>query len=511
MIPESQRRVFAFLARPETHGGNGGQVEQVHTHISALFLAGGRVLKAKRAVELPYADQRELATRERLCRHEVEINSPGAPGLYEGVVAVTEESDGTLALDGAGTPVEWLVVMNRFDDSQLFSRLLSKAELDRHQMQDLAEAVVAAHDRAPVVTDDPEADGFAQIIANNRRAFADQAARLGEADVAAFMSASDAALERLRPLLAQRAKAGKVRHCHGDLHLRNVVLWEGKPTLFDAIDFNDLFVKIDVLYDLAFLLMDLDFRGQRRLAAMTFNHWMEFTGDTGGLAALPLFMATRAGIRAFVQATAGAEQSDPEEARRLLEDARAYLALGMGYLDPPGPRLVAVGGLSGSGKSRLAREVAGFVGAAPGAIVLRTDVLRKRIMGRKPYEPLGAEGYTPEMHAKTYALLKQEAFAALAAGHSVVLDGVHAKPEERIAARAIAEEAGVPFDGLWVRVPVDVSLERIRTRVRNPSDVTEEVRLRQEEFDLGTIDWAIIDASGPKRQTVAAGRRALGL
>ncbi|MCF8502524.1 MAG: AAA family ATPase, partial [Rhodospirillum sp.] len=299
--------------------------------------------------------------------------------------------------------------------------------------------------------------------------------------------------------------------CHGDLHLRNILWWDGKPTLFDAIDFNDMFVTIDVLYDLAFLLMDLDHRGQRRLASITFNHYMEYAGDTGGLSVLPLFLALRAMIRAFVQATAARGLSDPEKAAREVEEGKAYLARALEYLSPPAPRMAAVGGLSGSGKSRLARELACHFGAAPGALVLRTDVLRKRIMGKKPYEKLGPEGYTPETHARVYETLTAEAQAALAAGHSVILDGVHARQHEREQAEAVATEAGVPFTGLWVHTPVEVAMKRIETRVRNPSDVTLEIRAEQENFDLGAVTWTRVDSSGSKKETLAQGLAALGI
>lgn len=510
MIPKSQRAVFTFLAKPETHGPGVDRVDQVHTHISALFLAGERVLKLKRAVALPYLDHTTLAARKACCEREVAINAPGAPGLYRGVMPVTRESDGTLALDGAGEPVEWLVVMNRFDQGALFDRRLALGHLDRHQMSDLAEVIFAAHERAERIDDD-RGLGFGRNLEGALAELAQQRGLLGEALSDEVAAALRAAHQRLKPLLAERAAAGRVRRCHGDLHLRNIVLWDDHPVLFDAIDFTETFVRIDVLYDLAYLLMDLDHRGHRRLASITFNHYMEFAGDTGGLAALPLFLALRATIRAFVTAAGAANQSDGDEAARLIAEGRGYLAQATGYLTPGSPRLVAVGGLSGSGKSRLAREIAPYLGCAPGALVLRTDVLRKRLMGLSPYQSLGPEGYTPEMHARTYQMLEAEARLALACGHSVVLDGVHARPGERANAERIAAEAGVPFAGLWVHTPVDLAMRRIETRVRNPSDVTLAVRANQEDFDLGAVTWARVDSSGPKKDTVAAGLTALGL
>ncbi|GEO82897.1 bifunctional aminoglycoside phosphotransferase/ATP-binding protein [Pararhodospirillum oryzae] len=510
MTSDTQSAVIAFLSRPETHGlPPGTPVEVIRTHISVLFLAGERVFKIKRAVVLPYVDHTRLAARAACCQRELALNTPAAPDLYLGVVAITQEPDGTLALDGAGRKVEWAVVMRRFDQEAQLDHLAAAGTLDRHHMCDLAEAIHAAHGRAQPCAE--RADWLDRTVENNLESLAEQEAVLGAAAVAEVADALTQGARRLRPLLRQRARHGFVRRCHGDLHLGNLVMWHGRPTLFDAIDFNDLFVEIDVLYDLAFVLMDLCARSQRRLASILFNHYMEYAGDTAGLAALPLFLALRATIRAFVAATAASAQTDPDQVRRHQEEAHAYLARAVAFLKPPAPRLVAVGGLSGSGKSRLAREVAPALGAAPGALVLRTDVLRKRLMGLTPYQPLGPEGYTPEVHIRTYALLAAEARTALAAGHGVVLDGVHARPGEREAAEALAQAAQVPFSGLWVYTPVQVAVERIETRVRNPSDVTPEVRANQEKFDLGAVTWTRIDSSGSKDATVKAGLAALGV
>ncbi|MGB1026888.1 MAG: AAA family ATPase [Rhodospirillaceae bacterium] len=292
------------------------------------------------------------------------------------------------------------------------------------------------------------------------------------------------------------------------MHLSNIVQFEDKPALFDAMAFNDLFAVIDRLYDLSFLLMDLDFRGERRLASIVLNHYMEYSGDTEGMALLPLYLSTRASVRALVAATAAGEQSDDSLRRELEAEAKRYMEAAEDYLLPAPPGVIAVGGLSGSGKSRLAREVAPYLDV-PGALVLRTDVLRKRLVGQDPYDGLGPEGYTADMSRKTYELLYAEAKRALDIGRTVVLDGVFANPLERQAAEDLARQEGVPFTGLWVEAPVDVAQDRIATRIRNPSDVTREVRQKQEGFDLGEITWVRIDSSGPKEDTVSAGLEAL--
>ncbi|MQX35437.1 AAA family ATPase [Roseospira navarrensis] len=512
MIPEDQRDTFAFLARPESHGPSVERVDQVHTHISAIFLAAGRALKLKRAVRLPFVDFTTLDSRRIACEAEVRLNRRGAPDLYEGVAAVTRDADGRLALDGDGDVVDWLVVMRRFDEQDLFSRLLVRGELTRDRATALARVITDYHAGAEVV---PCADNAARMVAvargNRDSMMASAPVVLPRETVETLTARTVAALNDHADVLIRRGRAGRVRRCHGDLHLRNICLWNDEPTLFDAIEFSDAFQVIDTLYDLAFLLMDLDQRGFRRLASIVMNHAMEHDPDIEGLALLPVFLSMRAGIRAHISATMSLNTSDPAHAQEMGRRALAYLDRAQGYLAPPAPRLIAVGGLSGSGKSRLARELAPHVGAAPGALVSRTDVLRKRLMGVGPYEHLGPDGYTEDMTRRTYAALDAECRAALARGHAVIADGVFATPGERADIEQVAREMGVPFDGLWLEAPEDVARKRIGARQANASDATAEVLAFQRTLDTGPMAWPRIDSSGPRRETLARAREIVGL
>jgi len=266
------------------------------------------------------------------------------------------------------------------------------------------------------------------------------------------------------------------------------------------------------MYDLAFLLMDLDFRGHRRLASMLLNRYLDVGDETvDAFRVLPIFLTMRAQIRAHVGAAIAAAQDDAAARDREMATARAYLDLAGRYLQPSPPRLVAVGGLSGSGKSRLAREIAPYLGRAPGARVVRTDVVRKRCAGVHPNEPLGPDGYTADMTARTYAAFADEAGAALAAGQSVVMDAVFAKPAQRGDAQAVAEAAEVPFTGLWVDAPEAVRVSRVETRTRNVSDATAAVARQQSGYELGAIDWDTVDSSGAKEETVAGALAVLGI
>jgi aminoglycoside phosphotransferase family enzyme len=506
MQVENQDAVIAFLADPRTHGGGVDKVERVDTHISALFLAGDRVYKLKRAVRFPYLDFSSLALRRVACEAEVALNRRTAPTLYLGMVAVTRGADGRLALDGAGEPIEWLVVMRRFDQDTLFDRMAERGALTASHMEQLAEAIARFHRAAEIKRDVGGAAGVKRATDGNARAFAEAPPEVFDAArIDRLVEATRRALGAAAPVLNARARDGFVRHCHGDLHLRNICLVDGKPTLFDALEFDEDLATIDVLYDLAFLLMDLGYRELGALACVTFNRYLEETEDHGGLAALPLFLSSRAAIRAHVTAST-VETAGPDKRDSLAAAARRYLDLALDFLHPAPPRLVAVGGLSGTGKSTLARALAPFVGPFPGAVVLRSDVIRKELAGVDRLTKLGEEGYGAAMTRRVYDTLRDRARTILAAGHAVIADAVYARPEERSALRDAARAAGEPFAGLWLEASAETLETRVAERAADASDATVAVLRRQRDYDLGAIDWHRIDAGGLPDATLARAR-----
>jgi len=507
MHVEDQDNVIALLSRPDTYaartGATGTTVDLVETHVSVVFLTQDRAYKLKRSVVFPYLDFSTADRRRRFCEAEVRFNSRTAPGIYLGVVPVSRNNDGGLALDGDGEPVDWLVEMRRFDEDTLFDRLADRGVLDRYAMEDLGDSIARFHYDAERLTDAGGRDATAAIIANNEQSFAEIPPGLLDADaVERVTAASRRALDACGALLDRRRADGLVRHCHGDLHLRNIFLYEGRATLFDAIEFNEDFANIDVLYDLAFLIMDLDCREFRDLASILLNRYLDVTGDAEGLAALPLFLSMRAAVRSHVDAMACTDQSDAHEAGVLRDRARHYLEKAEEYLAPAEPMLVAMGGLSGSGKSRLAREFAASLAPAPGARVVRSDSTRKRIAGAPLGSRLGPGGYTPEMTNRTFEAVYEEARVALAAGHSVIADTVFAGPQQRAAIARVAEDAGVPFQGFWLEAQPDIMMERVTNRKRNVSDATAPIVRMQLEYELGDIDWHRIDSSGSKENTM---------
>jgi len=269
-----------------------------------------------------------------------------------------------------------------------------------------------------------------------------------------------------------------------------------------------------VLYDLAFLLMDLDHRGLRDLANVVLNRILRDGAELEALAALPLFFSVRAAIRAKVAAAAEASQKDVAASHVQRDEAKSYFAAARAYLAPPPARLLAVGGLSGSGKSTLARDLAPLVGPAPGALHLRSDVLRKRIMGAEELTRLPAEAYRPEVSRRVYDEILDRARRALGAGHAVVLDAVYNRPEDRDAVAALARDLEVEFDGLWLEAPPETLRARTAARRGDASDATPAVVDLQLAEDTGVIDWLRIETgdSGAAPAAVAAcARRLLGL
>jgi uncharacterized protein len=495
MITQDQSDVIAFLASRSTHGG--AIVEHIETHGSIVFLAGRRAFKLKRAVKYDYLDFSTIERRRAMCEAEVRINRRTAPDLYRGVVAVTRQPDGSLTLGGSGTPVDWLVEMVRFDQDGLFDRLAARGALDLALMRPLAIAIGRLHESAERRPDHGGAAGMAWVVDGNAAGFAEQGA--GILDPAAcddLTRSSREQLERHGRLLEARRVNVFVRQCHGDLHLRNIVLLDGRPTLFDAIEFNDEIACTDVLYDLAFLLMDLWRRQLPRHANAVCNGYLAEASDFGGIPLLPLFLSCRAAVRAKTSATAANLQTDPHRKRELQEMARDYLAMALRLLHPPPACLIAIGGFSGSGKSTVARALAPLIGAVPGAIVIRSDETRKQLCGVDTLQRLGPQGYAADVTRRVYATIADRAAQVVAGGHAAIVDAVYARPADRASIEHVAAAAHVPFVGVWLAAPESVLIARSEQRHLDASDADAAVIRGQLARDTGAIRWAQNDASG---------------
>jgi aminoglycoside phosphotransferase family enzyme/predicted kinase len=502
-LTENQAAVIEFLAEPSTHGG--ASVERIDTHASLVFLAGERAYKLKRAVRFDYLDFSTAERRRVLCEAEVRLNRRTAPTLYRGVVAVTREPDGSYALAGSGPAVDWVVEMNRFPQEALLDRLAAAGGLGIDLMSPLAVAIAAFHRCTERRPDHGGHAGMSWVIEGNAVGFAEFGTTcLDPSSVRLVTDDARHELERRADALEQRRTAGLVRQCHGDLHLRNIVLLAGRPTLFDAVEFNDEISCTDVLYDLAFLLMDLCRRSLPGHANMVWNRYLAETADFDGVALMPLFLSCRAAVRAKTSATAARLQEDVPRRRELEATAREYLAMAERLLHPPRPCLVAVGGFSGSGKSTLALSLAASLGAVPGAVVLRSDEMRKRLCSVPLLERLGPEGYSTHVSERVYSTLAEQAERVLRAGHSVILDAVHARAADRRVIEAVATATATTFVGFWLDAPEPVLIDRTARRRNDASDADASVVRLQRAGDTGDIGWSRLDGSAPAAAVRAA-------
>lgn len=500
----TQAEVLTALSNPSLYGGV--TVQRIDTHASAIFLAGGRAIKVKRAVKFPFLDYSTLDKRKAACEAEIVVNQPSAPQIYRGVVAITKDSNGSLQIGGTGTPIEWAVDMNRFDETATLDKLADQGQFDDKLAEHLARAVVCSHRQAPAARAAPWFAALRSFIEQNDSAFRSDPNLFPLADVNALTAASLRAYEQARPLLLARGVAGFVKRLHGDLHLGNIAILNDYPVLFDAIEFDPLVATGDVLYDLAFLLMDLTERGLRPAANVVLNRYLQDAAEIAhfsALGALPLFLSLRAAIRGKVTA-ARRESAGPPDKTAIEASARRYFEFALEFLKPSPPTLLAIGGLSGTGKSVLARAIAPAMSLAPGAIVLRSDIERKQLFAVSEIDRLPKEAYAPDVTKRVYSSLAEKAECIIFAGHSVVVDAVFANLEERAEIAKIAADRRVTFCGLFLNADLETRLSRVSQRVGDASDADKAVVIQQNRYDIGKLDWPVVDASGRPEQTLAA-------
>ncbi len=474
-IPPQQAETAAMLERL-------AGAAPIETHISLVFVGADTVWKLKKAVKLPFLDFTRVEDRRRFVERELALNAPAAPGLYCGMVPVVRQQDGTLALASTATDapaVDWVLRMAPVPAGDFLDAIAVRSGLTPTLRDALADAVAAYHQSLPVV---------AGVLPPMRQiAIGNVASALGaglpEADVYAWRDAVLAALDALDPLLAERAAAGLVRRAHGDLHLGNLCLWQGRPVPFDALEFDETLATIDLAYDLAFLLMDLDRRVDRAAANRVLNRYVARTGDVGLVRTLPAFLSIRAMVRAHVEARSGHAAA-----------WQPYLQAALDYLRPAPAMVVAVGGLPGTGKSTLARALAPGLGRAPGALILRSDEIRKRQHGVEPEQRLPQSAYSDAASQAVFAVLADGVQTAAAGGHCVVADATFVDPAHRHAVEDAARMAGVAFAGFWLESPLPELERRIVARSGDASDATLTVLQAIASGGPGAGSWHPVDS-----------------
>lgn len=490
---QDQETVFAFLASSEP------RYTRIDTHASIVFLGKDRVLKIKRAVRLPFLDYSTLERRKWACEEELTINRRFAPDIYQRIVPITQGHNG-LEIGGDGPAIEWAVEMTRFDENKTFDHLARAGHITPELDETLAVTIRDMHQRAEISDGSSWLASIEGIIDRNTRMFREEA-QLPRQLVERLDAASRQSLAESRPLLHMRASEGLVRRCHGDAHLGNIALIDEKPVLFDAIEFDPVIATTDILYDLAFPIMDFCRFGLAACANRLFNAYLQtaWQENAAALRLLPLFLSMRAAIRSNVLFTKCHLSPDKDHDAT---DARAYFDLALRHIEPAQPSLIAIGGKSGTGKSVLAREIAPLLEPLPGAFLLRSDVVRKELFSVDPLTALPADAYIPEITARVYRTLAARSQKILDQGISVIVDATFLKQTERDTLSAAAQNLGVPFRAVFLTADLGVRLDRIGARKRDASDATTEIAAGQEGREIGKIDWPIINASGSPEQTL---------
>jgi aminoglycoside phosphotransferase family enzyme/predicted kinase len=447
----------------------------LETHISWVLLADDYAYKLKKPVDLGFVDFTTLEKRRFACEEELRLNSRLAPELYIDVVPVTGTPESP-RFGGDGTPFEYAVRMREFPQETLLPNVLEREELTPAHITELARAVAAFHQSASAVDPQepwgtPEAlmkpvrDNFGQLLFPGAEAeFAPR--------IAALQDWSERRFRELYATFTARRAAGRIRECHGDMHLANMVLLNDRVVVFDCIEFSPRLRWIDVLSEVAFLVMDLVHRGRPDYAGRFLDEYLARTGDYAGLSVLPFYMLYRALVRCKVAALRARQSSEsPQELPPIREEFEGYLSLAEEFTRPRPMGLIITHGLSGSGKSTQTEALV----AETWAIRLRSDVERKRLFGLAPEDrPADPDQlYSPDASRRTYERLAELTQSLIVAGYTAVVDATFLKAAERAAFRDLAGRLQVPFIILDFDVDAAVLRERVQQRATANTDASD--------------------------------------
>lgn len=473
MTSNSFPPLIQALLQPAPYAHEVEHCTLIETHISWVILTGGYAYKIKKSLDLGFLDFSTLERRHFFCEEELRLNRRLAPGIYLDVVPITG-TERAPVVDGEGEAIEYAVKMVQFPQQAQLDRMLEQRRLTSQHIDAFAEFVAEFHRKAAVADRNygdpsrvwqPMEENFVQI----REHRAVTGAHLET--LAALEHWSRATFRELEPLLAQRKVQGFIRECHGDMHLRNLAWFDNRPMAFDGIEFDPNLRWIDVISEVAFLVMDLQGRDQPVLAQRFLNGYLEQTGDYAGVRLLPLYLVYRAMVRAKVSAIRRDQGRLEGKEREAIEAEFAhYLDLAKRYTQPAANHLLITRGLSGSGKSTLSQQLLEVMPA----IRIRSDVERKRLYGlaaRESRQAAPAEGiYTPEATVKTYARLQALAEAVLDAGYTVIVDATFLQRKQREPFEHLAREKGVGYAILEFVAGEETLRRRLQLRRGDASD-----------------------------------------
>lgn len=447
-------------------------IELIQTHVSYVLLTGDYAYKLKKSVNFGFLDFSTLEKRQHFCAEELRLNQRGAPELYVEVLPITQVEN-QFQLDGTGQPVEYALKMHSFPQEALLITMFELGLLDETSMEELGRVVAQYHAKAQTNDYIRTFGEVPQVRAAIDENYEQTKKYIGgpqtQAQFEETKQYTDAFFEEQSHLFASRIENNQIRECHGDLHLRNICLWQDKVLLFDCIEFNEEFRFVDVMYDVAFTVMDLEARQRPDLGNAFLNTYVEQTGDWEGLQVLPLYLSRQAYVRAKVNSFL---LDDPTVPAAIKEEAAAtaahYYQLAWHYTKPRQGKLILMSGLSGSGKSTVARQLARQLGA----IHIRSDAVRKHLGGIGLQERGRDHLYTTEMTKKTYERLLLLGIMLASQGFPVILDAKYDRASLRTEAIAASKLHQIPLQILYCTAPLEVVRARLASRTGDIADAT---------------------------------------
>jgi aminoglycoside phosphotransferase family enzyme/gluconate kinase len=490
---DTQRRLIEALKQPAAYPHPVSSIREIQTHISTVLLTGDYAYKIKKPLDLGFLNFASLADRKRFCEEELRLNRRLAPQLYLDVVAFTGSPDKP-RFDGDDAPFEYAVKMRQFDQDGLLDRVLARGELTLGHMDEIADRVTRFHAEA-AIADDSMPFGTAEAVYAPMAQNFEQLAPLitdpeQKAQLERLEAWTAARYEELRPLLAARKQEGHIRECHGDMHLGNMAFVDGDIAIFDGIEFNDYFRWIDVMSEIAFLVMDLDDREAHAHARHVLNRYLERSGDYEGLRLLRFYQVYRAMVRAKVSSIrlsqGGLANAEREQ---ILAAYQSYANLAEHYTTLHKPAVTITCGVSGSGKTTVAQGMVDRLGA----IRVRSDVERKRLFGL-PAEADTKSGmntgiYSPDASAKTYARLHELSRVIAESGFLAVADATFLKKNQRQPFAELARALDCPYLILDIEAEPDELRRRVTERAEAGTDAS--------EADLNVLEQQLSEREPP--------------
>jgi len=511
---DDQIKLVAFLKEPKNYPHSVQHITHIETHISHLFLTGDFAYKLKKAIKFDFLDFSTREKRKKFCNEEIRLNSRFAPEIYVQVVPILEAGEKLFFESEAseGIEIDYLVKMLQFDQSTLFDRLAAEGHLNDSLLIQITDEISNFHLKADNQPSFWGVESVERILESSLAECAPYCENqteqtklnlLRQSLLAKFVSLQKVILNR---------QTTHVRALHGDLHLRNMCIFKGKVQLFDGIEFNPELSNCDVWADIAFFIMDLMFRNLRESAALVWNRYLEATDDFEGFKLLDLYVSYRALVRAkvaFLTSGAAVDETSKNKAR---DEGGAYLDLAIDSLKKGKTCIVAIGGISGSGKTTIASELAKRV---PG-VHLRSDAVRKHIAGISLLEQGSEEVYSDVMSEKTYNGLTERARHVLRAGYIVFVDAVFSSLKQREEIEELARSLSVPFVGIWCELPSELAMERVRLRKGDISDANEDVVAMQESIlkessPLGKPRWHHLNTSQQKQVSIDTAMKTISI